>query len=346
LYRLKRIDAEQPEDDDMSGKGKYGDIQEIAQGLYLLSLPMSLSLPYVHVVAAVDPQGRVTLFDTGLNSRSSRVAFDKLLPRIGGSLERVDRVFVTHYHIDHCGLTGYIKEQSGAKVYMSQVDYEALPRSAGKSFVALSGKNHGMTPQVIDAFCTSLDALLKWDSAPFAVERFLTDGDTFEVGGRTVVSLFTPGHTHGHVCFYFLEEQFLLAGDSILPHITPNLSPDPSAPSFLPLENFTRSLDRLAPLPIRTALPAHGEPFANLRERVVEIKEHHCRRQASILEAASHPQTAYALSQAIFGDALSDFDRGLAFTETYVHLIQLQQDGLIHATEKDGLWLFEKQQEA
>ncbi len=325
----------------MNRKGKYGDIREIAAGLYLLSLPMSLSLPYVHVVAAVDREN-VTLFDTGLNARSSRTVYERLLPRIGGAVKQIDRIFLTHYHIDHCGLAGHIQEQSGAKIHMSQIDYGALPRGAGQSFVALSGIAHGMPPRVVDAFCTSLDAMLKWASRPFVVDHFLTDGETFQVGSRTVVSLFTPGHTHGHVCFYFPEEKLLLAGDSILPHITPNLSPDPSSPAFLPLENFIQSLDRLAALPIRTALPSHGEPFSNLRERVAEIKEHHRQRKAFIFEATARPQTAYAISQRIFGDALSDFDRGLAFTETYIHLIQLEREGLIRTIEKNGLRLFEK----
>ena len=313
---------------------------EIAPGLYRISIPMSLSLPYIHVFAAVE-RGRMTLFDTGLNSRASLSVYKKVLPLIGSSLEKTDRIFLTHYHVDHCGMAGLIKSLSDAEIHLSKIDYAAFSRRANQSFIGLAGEKHGMDAQTIQAYCLSLDGLLKWASVPFTTDLFLNDEMHFMIGGRPCISLSTPGHTHGHHCFYFPEEQLLLAGDSILPDITPNLSPDPSSPSFLPLENFIRSLDRLAELPIKTVYPGHGEPFTDLRERVEEIKRHHDERKALVLRAASpQPITAYDISKKIFGDGLTNFDQGLAFNEIYIHLVQLEKENLIERLEKNGLFLF------
>jgi len=45
-----------------------------------------------------------------------------LSPRVSD----IDRIFLTHYHADHCGLAGRLKEISGARVYLSEADSEAL----------------------------------------------------------------------------------------------------------------------------------------------------------------------------------------------------------------------------
>ena len=43
----------------------------------------------------------------------------------------------------------------------------------------------------------------------------LHDGDTLDLGGRTVRVVHTPGHSPGHCCFYEPERKYLYAGDLI-----------------------------------------------------------------------------------------------------------------------------------
>ena len=81
--------------------------------------------------------------------------------------------------------------------------------------------------------------------------RLLREGD--EVDGWAVVEF--PGHADGHICL--LKDGMLIAGDHLLPRITPavGLYPD-SRPD--PLGDFLASLERVAELAPRLALPGTG----------------------------------------------------------------------------------------
>ena len=48
-----------------------------------------------------------------------------------------------------------------------------------------------------------------------ALSTFLKDGENFTFGGEPVQVIETPGHTAGHICFYFPKSGFLLAGDTM-----------------------------------------------------------------------------------------------------------------------------------
>ena len=90
-------------------------VKEIAPGLFRKSIPLAFGLDYVHTFAALD-QDRVTLFDTGPSTASSLLIYQNALSGLGRSLEDVDRVFITHSHVDHCGFAGRIQEISGARI--------------------------------------------------------------------------------------------------------------------------------------------------------------------------------------------------------------------------------------
>jgi glyoxylase-like metal-dependent hydrolase (beta-lactamase superfamily II) len=320
-------------------------VQEIAPGLYRISIPLAFGLDYVHTYAAIE-QERVALFDTGPSTPSSLSLYEKALARIGRSLEDIDQIFITHSHVDHCGFAGRIKEISGARIFLSEIEFGAITRAhRDQRKIDTLGhfwRQYGLDEKTIHTFSSVLDAFTL-ATAPFVTDHFLNDEEFIKLGKRTLQVLFTPGHTRGHICFYLPEEQILLAGDCILPHITPNLSPDLTCPSFLPLENFLRSLERIGSLPVNTVYPAHGEPFDNLKRRVEEIIDHHIQRKDLTLQSVtSNSQLPAEISKKIFGDSLSGFDRGLALNETYVHLLQLEKEGRVEKRQKDGMVFFRK----
>src|SRR5690606_30008452 len=48
-----------------------------------------------------------------------------------------------------------------------------------------------------------------------SVTEAVKDGDRVEVGGYIAEILFTPGHTDGHICYYFAREKVLFCGDTL-----------------------------------------------------------------------------------------------------------------------------------
>jgi len=77
------------------------------------------------------------------------------------------------------------------------------------------------------------------------------DGSQFELGGRTVTVIHTPGHSPGHCCFYEPERGFLYAGDLIYEGCLDAFYPttDPAL--------FFRSVQRIGRMDVKRVLPGH-----------------------------------------------------------------------------------------
>jgi hydroxyacylglutathione hydrolase len=49
------------------------------------------------------------------------------------------------------------------------------------------------------------------------LDQSASDGDEFEFAGRRVQVIATPGHTAGHICYYFPDDALLFAADTLFP---------------------------------------------------------------------------------------------------------------------------------
>jgi len=123
------------------------------------------------------------------------------VPRILSALDRagfrVDRILLTHGHLDHAGGAAALKR--------------ALEARQGGA-VPIEG------PDRRDAFL--LDGLAE-QGARFGIEsmeavapdRWLEEGGTVDIAGQSFAVLHCPGHTPGHVAFVSPELGFAVVGD-------------------------------------------------------------------------------------------------------------------------------------
>lgn len=79
----------------------------------------------------------------------------------------------------------------------------------------------------------------------------MKDGDTIELGNRTVQVLHTPGHSPGHICLFEKDKGYLYTGDLIYMDV---LFAD--FPSTDPIA-YMNSIKKLLPLPVKRIFPAH-----------------------------------------------------------------------------------------
>ncbi len=315
-------------------------INQILPDLYRITLPMPFRLRHVHVHALVH-DGKVALFDTGMNIPESIHALDEALATLGKTTKDIDQVFLTHFHADHCGIAGRIQELSGAVIHLSAIDETRIQHTSRQEDLAAQARNfylrQGLPQKALDTLI-KLMVVFRKATIPFRVDSHLEPHSRHTLGNRSLEVVAAPGHTGGQMCFYFPEEQILLAGDHVLPDITPNLSPDIFRLDYRPLRSFLQSLEAIRDLPVRMVYPAHGDPFPDLGRRVDEIKEHHAERARLVIEALKGAdKTAFAVSGDIFGTDLPEFDQFLALSETYVHLVELMDNGMVAAVEMDGL---------
>ncbi|HEY8156971.1 MAG TPA: MBL fold metallo-hydrolase [Myxococcota bacterium] len=150
-------------------------------------------------------------------------------------------------------------------------------------------------------------------------------GDVLELAGREWFVVHTPGHTSDHFCLHDPEHGTFLAGDHVLPTITPHISGISSSPD--PLSSFFYSLDRVAEIAgVRQVLPAHGHPFSDLRARTEAIKRHHHERLEKV--KAISKRIGAASVEAFSHELFNPRSWGsMAESETYAHLEHLRIAG-------------------
>ncbi len=148
-------------------------------------------------------------------------------------------------------------------------------------------------------------------------------GDVLVLAGREFHVHHTPGHTMDHFCLHDPEEGVFIAGDHVLPTITPHISG--LSPGKDPLKYFFYALDRVGEITgVKGVLPAHGHPFNDLHGRAEAIKRHHRERLARLKEIAREiggPGTVQDFSERLFKRRSWG---PMAEAETYAHLEHLR----------------------
>jgi glyoxylase-like metal-dependent hydrolase (beta-lactamase superfamily II) len=172
------------------------------------------------------------------------------------------------------------------------------------------------------------------------VTRPVEAGDVLRLAGRDFFVVHTPGHTEDHICLHDPEEGVFLAGDHVLPTITPHISG--LALSDDPLADFFESLDQVAALEdVSRALPAHGHPFDDLAKRCAAIKVHHDERLERVREIGRElgRGTVEAFSKQLFQPRSWG---AMAESETFAHLEHLRLQGSAERHSDDaGRYVYE-----
>jgi glyoxylase-like metal-dependent hydrolase (beta-lactamase superfamily II) len=116
------------------------------------------------------------------------------LPRLKAAAQQmgvtIEKILLTHGHIDHCGSAGILAEELGVQIEgPHEADIYWIDR------LAEDGAKYGITGR------------------PFRPSRWLFDGDQAQVGEVRFHVRHCPGHTPGHVVFHQPESKLALVGD-------------------------------------------------------------------------------------------------------------------------------------
>ncbi|MBC2664971.1 MBL fold metallo-hydrolase [Novosphingobium flavum] len=116
------------------------------------------------------------------------------LPRLRQAIEKagitVEKLLVTHGHMDHCGMAGVFAKELGVPIEGPHEDDRFWLDS-----LAESGARYGI------------------EGHPFVPDRWLEHGDTVTFGEITLDVVHCPGHTPGHVVFVHAPSRFAVVGD-------------------------------------------------------------------------------------------------------------------------------------
>lgn len=328
---------------DLSPPGP-GELHEVAPGVHWLRMPLPFSLAHINLWLLEDGDGW-TLVDCGINTAKNRDLWKVVLsgPAAG---RRPHRLIATHYHPDHFGLAGWLVETWGLSFHMTESEWllgALLRRLDEAAFVQAQRKfmeRHGLDAARIEEVSAHGQEYKTWVAEPPPHCRRLRHGRELQIGGREWRVIVTEGHTSEQACLYCAELGVLIAGDQVLPQITPNVSVWWFKDGSAPLAEYLDSLERLAPLPPDTlVLPSHRRPFRGLHVRLGELRAHHEDR-LDALAAAMSDGAAYSAADvmpAVFPQELEGMHIVFALGETIAHLEHLVEAGSVTVTrDADG----------
>ncbi|MEK3881722.1 MBL fold metallo-hydrolase [Paenibacillus sp. PL2-23] len=302
-----------------------------------VKVPLPFSLKWVNSYVIPEENG-YTIIDPGLGTEEAKALWEEVLAQNGLAWSDIRRVVLTHQHPDHYGLAGYVQEKSGAPVWITRRSHAYAVRLWGaesrfRNDLRELYSAHGMPQEEMDAIAANLDSFHALVS-PQPEVRYMEPGGTMLLGGRSWELIAAPGHAYGAVCLYQRDIRWMICGDQVLPHITPNVSAVPGEEPN-PLADFLQSLEELKRYDVDYALPGHRDPFNGFRERIVELQSHHARRLQGMTDLlAEEPRTAFALCETLFGTRLRTNPHNLRFamSETLAHLFYLEQEGKVRAS--------------
>ncbi len=167
------------------------------------------------------------------------------LPRLKAAMAQhgvtIEKILITHGHIDHCGEAGTLAKELGVPI--------EGPEEADRFWISRldeDGRNYGIR------------------GAVFEPDRWLVQGDTVTVGELTLDVHHCPGHTPGHVVFHHPASKLAIVGDVLFQGSIGRTD--------FPMGNHQDLIDaivtRLWPLGDDTAfIPGHGQMSTFAHER-------------------------------------------------------------------------------
>lgn len=304
------------------------DVPEAGVPVRRVTFPQTLGSDHVHCYLLRGATGW-TLVDVGLDVPGIEAAWRDVVAGLDAPLERV---VVTHLHVDHAGGAAAAAAACDGPVLQGRLDRDQAmaaylddgwPGSLRDHVVA-----HGMPAgeaAAVERTWRAMAALVR-----LAPAEPLDAGD--RVDGWEVLAL--PGHADGHIGL--LRDGVLVGGDVLLDGVSPTIGAYPGCHPD-PLGLYLETLGRIVGLAPDLVLPGHGEPIADPAARAREIAVHHRDRLGAAAGALGpRPRSAYEVSRALWPSDLDPGQRSFAVAEALAHLERLVRDGRAEAVSQGG----------
>lgn len=325
-------------------------------GIHCIPIPTPFLVGPVNLYLVDDEP--LTLIDTGPNSGLALEALGAGLASLGRTVEEIDRILLTHQHMDHIGLAGVLARGSGAEVVAIEGLGPCLENYSGwmaaeDAFAERVMARHGI-PDDVRLALQAVSASFRGWGAPVTPDVALADGDTLGFAGRELEVHARPGHSPSDTVFLDRGSGVLIGGDHLLADVSSNpliarrldwgLPGDPAAEALErphQLEIYLESLALTEKMEgVVAVLGGHGPAFGDYRSLIAERRALHERRAAKILGMlADGPATAHEVAERMWGN-VAVTQAYLTLSEILGHVDLLRAAGEVVVDEDAGVVRF------
>jgi glyoxylase-like metal-dependent hydrolase (beta-lactamase superfamily II) len=318
-------------------------------GIHVLPVPTPFAVGRVNCYLIDDDP--LTLVDAGPNSGTSLTVLEAELAAHGRKIEDLERIVLTHQHIDHIGLAQIIADRSGAEV----VALDALApwlaaygsaMEADDAFAEELMLHNGIPPDIAVALRVVTAQYRAWGSG-VTVTRTVSEGDVLAFAQRSWRVHLRPGHSPSDTVFHDEATGVLLGGDHLIKHISSNPlisrpldgRTDGTRPHAL--KTYLHSLRQTREMDLEIVLSGHGDPVEDPRALIDDRIAGHERRVGKIagILADDGPKSAFEIAQQMWGN-VAVTQAFLTLSEVLGHIDLLLERGEAVEVEQDGVVRF------
>jgi glyoxylase-like metal-dependent hydrolase (beta-lactamase superfamily II) len=306
--------------------------------IHAIAIPMPFPPGLITANVYVVGKGPIILVDTGPKTPGSFEFVQKKLQSAGFDFSDVERIIITHGHIDHFGLAASICKAARHQIdcfihaedtwrVMSEDFHDEMWSKGMREFAAKADIPQREIQKMRKRFSSFREL-----ADPLKDVSPMEEGNEFAGDGYHLKVIHTPGHSPGASCLYESQEKILFSGDHIIKHITPNPLIEINRnhlrdPSYQSLKAYLNSLDKLIGLDVRFVFPGHGEYIGDLSGIISTYRVHHRERMDLVWNALKRQsRPIYHLIDDVF-PFVPENDVFLAVSEIFVHLEILINEG-------------------
>jgi glyoxylase-like metal-dependent hydrolase (beta-lactamase superfamily II) len=314
---------------------------EVATNLYWMRMPMPFKLDHINLWL-IEGKNDWTVIDSGLNLDNSKAYWQKLISTKFKN-KPIKQVICTHMHPDHLGLSGWLCEEYGAKLWISQGEYDSyqalhskiqqMDYSSSDDFYHANGSDHTQ----ISHYKKHIGMFTQYVHALPVNYRRLIDNEVIMLGEYEWLVVMGSGHSPEHACLWCKSLNVFISGDQILPTISSNISVYPEEPDADPLKCWLDSCHKLHDLLDDDVfvLPAHGKPFTGVKKRLIDQINEIEENLIKLANFCTTPKRVVDGFEVLFYSEITHKNFILAIGESRAHFNHLKYKNIVKSYTDD-----------
>jgi len=212
-------------------------------------------MPHVHLVRGENnarfPEANALLIDdeilTLVDAGSSMRNIETSLRDLGYSISDIERIVLTHFHIDHKGHAADIQKIASCEIVCHELAVDGVETFQGMvDYYGIEGHKY------YSDWRNLIDSRFGHVTSDYTVTSTFSDGETINCGEIDLLSIHLPGHTIDHTCFGINDLETLFLVDIDLSRFGPWYGNKVSD-----IEEFKKSVDRVIEMNPKIGISSH-----------------------------------------------------------------------------------------
>jgi len=251
--------------------------------VYRIKLPLPDYFTANSVNVFLIKESPVTLIDTGAYWRDSIEFLKEELKYYKLHLKDIRRILLTHGHVDHCGIAGFMQDNFKCDVFIHKNDRLKVVCSDEEKFNIRKStfvnliKKMGFSQEIVKNLQIFFKNFFKYGTTVKSV-KLIEDGGAFDFETFSLKAVHLPGHTAGSCGFYGVVKgkEYLFSGDVILKNtfVTPVLEFDEYGSMYDNFGFYLKTLKKLKSFHKCILFPGHGDGDFGLLQKAEFIEKH------------------------------------------------------------------------